>query len=130
MRYSVMALVGGAALGGLAIAGFRLHSQAAAETGAVVAVETFQLQASGDAATCLVEKAAGPGPLAHVIVAPDCDSVMPGLSTMRYWRESADGTVTLSADGKTALVLFGPSDGVAYESVEPRTPLMALIASN
>ena len=49
------------------------------------------------------------------IVAPDCDSVMPGLSTMRYWRESADGTVTLSADGKTPAVLFGPSDGVAYE---------------
>jgi len=130
MRYSGMALVGGAVIGGLAIAGFRLPSRAVAETSPVPAVEMFQLQASGDAATCLVEKAAGPGPLVHVIVAPDCDSVMPGLSTMRYWRESADGTVTLSADGKTQAVLFGPSDGVAYESVEPRTPLMALIASN
>ena len=117
-------------MAGLAIAGFRLPSRAVAETSPVPAVEMFQLQASGDAATCLVEKAAGPGPLVHVIVAPDCDSVMPGLSTMRYWRESADGTVTLSADGKTQAVLFGPSDGVAYELVEPRTPLMALIASN
>jgi hypothetical protein len=130
MRCSIMALLGVAALGGLTIAGFRLQSQAVAETSAVVAVEMFQLQASGDAATCLVEKAAGPGPLVHVIVAPDCDGVMPGLSTIRYWRESADGTVTLSVDGKTQAVLFAPSDGVAYESVEPRTPLMALIASN
>ena len=117
-------------MGGLAIAGFKLQSQAVAETSPVPAVEMFQLQASGDQATCLVEKATGPGPVVNVIVAPDCDSVMPGLSTMRYWREGADGTVTLSADGKTPSVLFGPSDGVAYESVEPRTPLMALIASN
>ena len=130
MRYSVMALVGGAALGGVAIAAVRLPSQAVAETSPVPAVETFQLQANGEQATCRVEKATGPGPVVNVIVAPDCDSVMPGLSTMRYWRESADGTVTLSADGKTQAVLFGPSDGVAYESVEPRTPLMALITSN
>ena len=117
-------------MAGSPLPGSGLQSQAVAETSPVPAVEMFQLQASGDVATCLVEKATGPGPLAHVIVAPDCDSVMPGLSTMRYWHENADGTVTLSADGKTPSVLFGPSDGVAYESVEPRTPLMALIASN
>ena len=63
-------------------------------------------------------------------VAPTCDQVLPGLSSVQYWQEAADGTVTWSADGKTASVVFGIGDGVAYESIEPRMPLLALIASN
>jgi hypothetical protein len=65
-----------------------------------------------------------------VSVAQDCDGLLPGLARIRYWHEDADGTVTLSADGKTASVVFGPADCVAYESLKPRTPLMSLIASN
>jgi hypothetical protein len=65
-----------------------------------------------------------------VTVAPACDRVLPGLSSVQYWQEGADGTVTWSADGTTASVVFGVGDGVAYESVEPRIPVLALIASN
>lgn len=130
MRYSVVALIGGMVLAMVAVAGFRLQSRPAAEAAPDPAVEMFQLQASGDAATCLVEKAVGAGALSHVIVAPDCEAVMPGLSKIRYWREQADGTVALSPDGRTPTVVFGLADGVAYESVAPRAPLMALIASN
>jgi hypothetical protein len=94
------------------------------------AVEAFRLQVSGDEVDCTIEKAVGGGPLVGVTVAQDCDGLLPGLSTMRYWRENADGTVTLPADGKTASVVFGPADGVAYEWLKPRTPLMSLIAGS
>jgi hypothetical protein len=116
----------------VAIAGLKLHSQAQAapDTSPAPRMEAFRLQASGDAADCTIEKAVGGGPLVEVTVAQDCDGLLPGLSKIRYWREDADGTVTLSADGKTASVVFGPADGVAYESLKPRTPLMSLIASN
>jgi hypothetical protein len=129
MRYSVLALAGGSICAAAIVTGLKLHTQADAAPKAP-AVEAFQLQASGEEANCAVEKVAGAGPLLRVIVAPDCDGLMPGLSKMQYWREDADGTVTLSADGKTASVVFGLADGVAYESLEPRTPLMSLIASN
>jgi hypothetical protein len=132
MRYSVLALAGGSTLAAIMIAVFRLHSEAGAAPEVVPgpAVEAFQLQANGEAAGCTVEKTAGAGPLSRVTVAQACDNVLPGLSSMRYWQEAADGTVTWSADGKTASVVFGLGDGVAYESVEPRMPLLALIASN
>jgi hypothetical protein len=132
MRYSVLALAGGSMFAAVAIAGLKLHSQAQAapEISPTAAVEAFRLQASGDPAGCAIEKAIGGGPLVGVSVAQDCDGLLPGLSKIRYWREDADGTVTLSADGKTASVVFGPADGVAYESLKPRAPLMSLIASN
>ena len=132
MRYSVLALAGGSIFATMTLAGLKPHSHAdvAPKAATAPAVEAFQLQASGDTASCAVEKRAGAGPLLNVIVAQDCDGLLPGLSKMRYWREDGDGTVTLSADGKTALVVFGLADGVAYESLEPRTPLMSLIASN
>jgi hypothetical protein len=132
MRYSVLALAGGSICAAAIVTGLKLHTQADAAPKAptAAAVEAFQLQASGEEASCAIEKVAGAGPLLRVIVAHDCDGLLPGLSKMQYWREDADGTVTLSADGQTASVVFGLADGVAYESLEPRTPLMSLIASN
>jgi len=132
MRYSVLALANGSILAAAAIVGLRLHSHADAAPRAVdaPAVEAFQLQANGEAEDCTVEKTAGAGPLSRVTVAPACDQVLPGLSSVQYWQEGADGTVTWSADGTTASVVFGVGDGVAYESVEPRIPVLALIASN
>ena len=132
MRYSVPALAGGSMFAVVAMAGLKLHSQAQAAPDAAPApqMEAFRLQASGDVADCTIAKAIGAGPLVRVSVAQDCDGLLPGLSKMRYWREGADETVTLSTDGKMASVVFGPADGVAYESLEPRTPLMSLIASD
>ena len=132
MRYSMLALAGGSICAVAMIAVLKLHAQAQAapEALAVPAVEAFRLQASGEAAGCTVEKTAAAGPRNHVIIAQACDDVLPGLSKMRFWLEAADGTVTLSEDGKRASVVFALADGVAYESVEPRMPLMSLIASN
>jgi hypothetical protein len=129
MRFHSVALIAGIGLAAAAVVGFRINSSASAAPVPQPhpSVERFVLQASGDVPGCSVEKASAQGPSAHVLVAPACDAVLPGLSALHYWNEKADGTVELSADGRTATVVFAPADGVAYESVEPRTPLMALI---
>jgi hypothetical protein len=132
MRFHSIALLAGIGMAAAAVIGLRLNSSASAAPvpEGPAPVERFVLQASGDVPSCSVEKAEGQGPLTHVLVATDCDVVLPGLSKLHYWSEKPDGTVELSADGgRTAAVVFAPSDGVAYESVEPRTPLMSLIDS-
>lgn len=91
-------------------------------------VRHFLVQANGDGARCRIEKPTNAGQ--QVTIAPACDAVLPGLSAVRYWNESADGTVTLSADGRTPVAVFTPGDGVAYESIAPRTPLIALVDSD
>jgi hypothetical protein len=132
MKYSVLALACGSTLAAVVIAVFQLHSEAGAapEISVGPTVEAFQLQANGEAVGCMLEKTAGAGPLSRITVAQACDDLLPGLSTMQYWMEDSDGMVKLSADGKTATVVFALADGVAYESVEPRMPLMSLIAAN
>jgi hypothetical protein len=130
MRFRSFALLVGIGLAAVAIVGLRLNSSASAAPvpESAAPIERFVLQASGDAPDCSIEKAEGQG-LTHVLVSSACDAVLPGLSKLHYWNEKPDGTVELSADGHAATVVFAPSDGVAYESVEPRVPLMSLMVS-
>lgn len=131
MRALLIALIAGTALA-VGVVGLKLNPQASAavDTRHAADVERFVMQASGGEETCVVEKATGAGPLSEVSVAPQCDAMMPGLSGLHYWSEGADGTVALSADGHTPAVIFAQADGVAYESIEPRTPLIALISKD
>jgi hypothetical protein len=132
MHRGLFALLGSTALVAIAIVGLRLNSSASAATDTRTnpSVERFRLQASGDEATCVIEKSKGKGRITYVTVAPDCDGLIAGISQARYWIEEPDGTVALSADGRTAAVIFAQADGVAYESIEPRTPLMSLLESD
>lgn len=93
-------------------------------------VERLTLQSSGETDTCTIEKSRAAGPVTHVVVAPECDRLLPGLSKATSWIEQADGTVALSADGSAPAAVFAEADGVAYESIEPRTPLLSLLAGN
>lgn len=131
MRIFSMALVAGVAVV-VGVVGLKLNSQASAavDVRQAAGIERFVMQASGDEQTCVVEKTAGAGSLSKVSVAPQCDTMLPGLSGLHYWSENADGTVALSADGGTPAVIFAQADGVAYESIEPRTPLIALISKD
>jgi hypothetical protein len=131
MRLTSLALIGGAALAAAALVGLRHNSAATAAPARIdrPMVEKFVLHSTGEVLSCVVEKAEGQGPLTHVRVAPGCDTVVAGLSKVHYWNEKADGTVELSANGSAPAVIFAPGDGVAYESVEPRTPLMSLMVS-
>jgi len=131
MRTLLIALVVGAAFAAGA-AGLKPNSQASAAVDArqAAGLERFVMQASGGEGTCVVEKAVGAGSLSKVSVAPQCDAMMPGLSGLHYWSEGADGTVALSVDGKAPAIIFAQADGVAYESIEPKTPLIALISGD
>jgi hypothetical protein len=132
MQLGAIAFFGGTMLAAAAVVGVRANAPApvVAKSAAEPTVERFVLQASGEERTCTVEKARGSGPTVPVTVAPGCDGLLAGLSRVRYWHEAADGTVDLSIDGRTPVVVFAEADGVAYESIEPRRPLMALLASD
>ena len=131
MRTSTLVLAACVAAGAVAVIGFRLNSTASAAPAAEAsAVDRFVLQASGDVPPCLIERPKGEAPVLRVEIAPQCDQVLPGLSHAHFWRERDDGAVELSADGLTPTVTFEVGDGVAYESIEPRTPLMTLIEQN
>ncbi|WP_295813335.1 hypothetical protein [uncultured Nitratireductor sp.] len=55
-----------------------------------------------------------------------CTQILPSLAEARIWEERADGTVAfVSANGET-LVEFFPGDGVSYQSLRPRTPLLSM----
>jgi hypothetical protein len=132
MRTILFSLIGAIAIAAAGVAGLRPNSSASAATEARgnPSVERFRLQASGDEQTCPIEKAKGNGRLTYVRIAPQCDELLPGLSKAHFWIENPDGTVTLSADGRSPTVIFAQADGVAYESIEPRMPLMSLIGND
>ena len=132
MRSILFSLIGGTALAAAAVAGLRLNSSASAapEARSNPPVERFLLQASGDEQTCPIEKAKGNGPVTYVMIAPQCDELLPGLSKAQFWIENQDGTVMLSADGRSPSIIFARADGVAYESIKPRMPLMSLIEND
>ena len=91
------------------------------------ASETFNLLSSGSEATCLVRKGVDRGALVELSIDASCDEVMPGLSSVRFWQEAQDGSVTFSVDGSKAVVTFAAADGVAYESFKPRAPVISLV---
>src|SRR5262245_39249586 len=132
MRASTLVLAASVGAGAAAVIGIHLHSTAAAaaSVGGDPAVERFILQATGDLPPCLVEKPKGEAPVIRVRLATECNQILPGLGQAHYWRQKPDGTVELSADGVTPVATFEVGDGVAYESIEPRRPLMAMIEQN
>lgn len=81
--------------------------------------------------TCQIRKVpVAAGRDATLSVPADCDTILPGLSTARFWTESPDGSVSLLADGGAQIALFAVADGTAYESIAPSRPLMALTTSD
>ena len=85
----------------------------------------FRLMAEGDSCTIFKGPPLGSG-LNDLVIPAECDSLMPDLSAMRFWKEDGDGSVAFSPDGTEGLVLFSVADGVAYESYKPARPLLIL----
>ena len=122
----------GVVVGAVALIGFRLPLAASAAAPAAVdaSAETFVLQATGDLPACLISKPLDGAPVAKVQVEPECDRILPGCPMRTAGRRAADGTVVLAANDGLPIVTFEIGDGVAYESIEPRRPLMTLIERN
>src|SRR3954468_2985615 len=135
MRTSTLVLAACVAAGTVAVVGFHMNSTASAASAAAPVhgdpgIETFILQATGDLPSCRIEKPRGAAPVVRVALSAECGELLPGLRQAHYWREKPDGTVELSPDGVTPVVIFEVGDGVAYESIAPRRPLMAMIEQN
>lgn len=85
--------------------------------------------ADGETACALVAEPALDGTMRRVALAPGCLAVNPELAAMRFWLDRPDGTVALAgADGRVR-VEFAVADGAAYESYNPRFPVMTLLAA-
>jgi hypothetical protein len=92
--------------------------------------ERYRLQAPGDL-SCFVAKGALARDGGHTLLAePKCERLLPGLAQARHWLERQDGSITFSRDGQDELVTFAAGDGVAYESYQPASALIALIAED
>lgn len=88
-------------------------------------VERYRLIA--DESACIVKKApAANDGWSTLEVEQACDSILPGLSSVRLWKEDGDGSVVLSTDSRDRLAIFAVADGAAYESIAPSRPLMQL----
>ncbi|WP_173932796.1 hypothetical protein [Chelativorans sp. Marseille-P2723] len=93
------------------------------------ALLAYQLQVSGREGSCTVVRHGGANALrAELDLDHECIALMPRLAEARYWRQDASGGVTfVAADGRP-IVEFFAADGVAYESLRPVAPLVALTA--
>ncbi|WP_159588529.1 hypothetical protein [Chelativorans xinjiangense] len=87
----------------------------------------YRLSVAGREGSCTIAKgrAAGTG-RAEIELAADCILLTPQLSQARYWQEGADGDVAFEAADGRVIAEFYAADGVAYESLRPAAPLMAL----
>jgi hypothetical protein len=90
----------------------------------------FMLVSAGDETACtLVAEEAPHGTMRQITLAPDCLAAGPELAAMRFWLDRPDGTVALAgADGRVRAE-FALADGAAYESYNPRFPVMTLLAA-
>jgi hypothetical protein len=101
-------------------------SQPSEATGIAQESGIYHLKRGGGSVSCIVARGADLSEgLSELRVEPSCEDVMPGMATVKYWRET-DDTVIFSRDGDDALVTFAMADGVAYESFAPASPLLSL----
>jgi hypothetical protein len=60
--------------------------------------------------------------------AKTCQGLSRRLTDARAWQEMPNGRVTITDRAGVAILKLGPSDGFAYEVVEPSTLAMSLEA--
>lgn len=87
-----------------------------------------QYRLVGVNASCTIHR----GPLLanrlnDLVIPPECNELMPGLSALRFWKEENDGLVAFSSNGSDTQVLFAVADGAAYESYKPSRPILSII---
>ncbi|MFC6488348.1 AprI/Inh family metalloprotease inhibitor [Nitratireductor sp. GCM10026969] len=92
-------------------------------------LSSYRLTVPGGDDTCTVAKGEMlGGSRAELEMAGNCTTLLPRLKEARYWKEGANGDVIFAdADGRV-IAEFYAADGVAYESVKPAAPPMALTA--
>lgn len=129
MRIIVAACLAGLGLGGVAslteperpVQGVVDHTA----VGANVASERFAFFINGRAAECELRRYADGAMRA---VGPQCRDLPHRLRDVTDWVEGDDGTVILTRDDGSVSVRLAVSDGAAYESFAPASPMVLLAA--
>ena len=94
-------------------------------TGSIAASERFAFYVNGRAAECALKRYADGAMRA---VGPQCSDLPHRLAEITDWIEADDGAVVLTrADGSVSMRL-AISDGAAYESFDPPSPMVLLVA--
>lgn len=94
-------------------------------TGSIAASERFAFYVNGRAAECALKRYADGAMRA---VGPQCSDLPHRLAEITDWIEADDGAVILTrADGSVSMRL-AISDGAAYESFDPPSPMVLLVA--
>lgn len=94
-------------------------------TGSIAASERFAFYVNGRAAECELKRYADGAMRA---VGPQCSDLPHRLAEITDWIEADDGAVILTrADGSVSMRL-AISDGAAYESFDPPSPMVLLVA--
>ncbi len=87
------------------------------------------VSAAAETVCTLAAEQAPNGTMRRLALAPDCLAANPELAAMRFWLDRPDGTVALAdADGRIRAE-FAMADGAAYESYNPRFPVMTLLTA-
>lgn len=91
----------------------------------------FDVLMAGEETGCRLSMTGDPDQQSGALgVGEGCSDLIPEMSTIRFWQEAEDGSITLSGISGTAVYSFAVSDGAAYESYYPQAPLIALVARN
>lgn len=90
---------------------------------------TYVMEAAGAAGSCDVTLGVKRAQSGNTLgLSEGCRSLMPHGPMPTSWRKDADGAVALLDASGRAVVEFGFSDGAAYESFSPATPILTLRA--
>ncbi len=88
---------------------------------------TYKLQVSGKDGSCtVVKRGTVEAKRAGLDLKGGCAHLMPRLANARYWHEGETGEVIFATAEGRPVVEFFPADGVAYQSLNPVSPLIAL----
>ena len=90
---------------------------------------TYAARAPGVDAVCLIKRIAGKTPLVSALeLDADCGEVMEDLAKAVAWIDREDGSAAIVDTAGKELLVLGPSDGFAYETNEPGSPIVTLTA--
>lgn len=110
----------------LASADLKMPSEAAATAGKVF--NRYRLISPDHDASCVVAK--GPeieSGLSEIAISGDCGTFGGDMSAAKYWRENKDGSIVFMGVDQPVILEFALSDGMAYESFRPGSPLVSLV---
>jgi len=101
---------------------------AAAIVAAKGEVTQYRLSVAGHRESCVISPGNQTSEGHTVRMNGNCSSAVPALKKVRYWRKDGAGDLVLAADSGEVVAKFFAADGVAYESLKPMSPMMALTA--